>query len=61
MMSERARMRNFSRSARSLIAVLALAFAAPPLGATAAPADDAKATVQRFVDGMNAGDDRHAR
>ena len=40
--------------ARCFVAALALTFAAP-LGATAAPADDAKATVQRFVDGMNSG------
>jgi ketosteroid isomerase-like protein len=44
--------------ARSFVAALALAFAAAPLSAAAAPVDDAKATVQRFVDGMNAGDAR---
>lgn len=43
---------------RYLIAALTLVFAAAPLGVRAAPADDAKATVQRFVDGMNAGDPR---
>jgi ketosteroid isomerase-like protein len=50
-------MLNLSR-ARCLIAALLLAFAAAPLAVTAAPADDAKAAVQRFVDGMNAGDPR---
>lgn len=44
--------------ARCLVAALAFVFAAAPLGATAAPVDDAKATVQRFLDGMNAGDPR---
>jgi ketosteroid isomerase-like protein len=43
---------------RCFVAAFALVFAAAPLGAAAAPADDAKATVQRFVDGMNAGDPR---
>jgi ketosteroid isomerase-like protein len=44
--------------ARCLVAALAFVSAAAPLGAAAAPVDDAKATVQRFVDGMNAGDPR---
>jgi len=44
--------------ARCFVAALALTFAAAPLGATAAPVDDAKATVQRFVEGMNVGDVR---
>ena len=44
--------------ARCFVAALTLAFAAAPLGVQAAPADDAKAAVQRFVDGMNAGDVR---
>jgi ketosteroid isomerase-like protein len=44
--------------ARCFLAALTLVFAAAPLGVQAAPADDAKATVQRFVDGMNTGDFR---
>ena len=42
--------------ARGIVWALTLVLAIAPLGATAAPADDAKATVQRFVDGMNSGD-----
>jgi len=41
---------------RSAFGALILVFAGAPLGVAAAPIDDAKATVQRFVDGMNAGD-----
>jgi ketosteroid isomerase-like protein len=41
---------------RSVVAALILVFAGAPLGVQAAPADDAKAAVLRFVDGMNAGD-----
>ena len=43
---------------RCFVAALALVLAGAPIGVTAAPADDAKAAVQRFVDGMNAGDPR---
>jgi hypothetical protein len=44
--------------ARCFVAALALTLATAPLGVTAAPADDAKAAVQRFVDGLNSGDFR---
>ncbi|GEM_PF-6657298 len=41
--------------ARCFVAALTLVFASATLGAAAAPADDAKAAVQRFVDGMHGG------
>jgi ketosteroid isomerase-like protein len=44
--------------ARCFLAASMLVFACPPVGATAAPVDDAKAAAQRFADGLNAGDPR---
>jgi ketosteroid isomerase-like protein len=60
---DRARPENAARMlklsyGRCVVAALTLVFAAAPLDVRAAPADEAKAAVQRFVDGMNAGDPR---